>query len=367
MYIINFIYKNSLMKGWGNMKVIKETVGEHNGQAVESFLLQNDNGMEVTCLTLGCVITKMITEDANGQFENVVLGFDTVEEYRSNPPFFGAVCGRVAGRIKNAEFELEGNRYVLAKNDGNHHLHGGLKPFSHVVWNGKAIKNDQEVGVEFTYVSPDGEEGYPGTLTMNVTYTLNNDNEFIISYQGQADQSTLLNVTNHSYFNLSVNAKRDVLNHELTIKSNQFLGLNDELLPTGTLLDVDNTAFDFRNGRKISDGVNSDHPQNILTGGGYDHPLLLSTNLDQEITLVDHESGRQLVVETDQPSVVLYTANMLGDSVVINGKKSRNHLGVCLETQGPPDSIHHPEFASAVLKKGEIYQTKTKFKFSCIK
>jgi len=349
------------------MKVLQEVVGEHNGQTVDSFHLKNDNGMEVTCLSIGCVITKILTEDAKGQFENVVLGFDTVEEYSSNPPFFGAVCGRVAGRIKNAEFELEGDVYKLAKNDGNNHLHGGLKPFSHVVWEGKVIESENEVGVEFTYVSPDGEEGYPGTVTMKVIYTLTNENEFTIEYKGQTDKSTLLNVTNHSYFNLSGNAKRDVLNHELTIKSNQFLELNDELLPTGTLLDVDNTAFDFREGRKISDGVNSDHPQNILAGHGYDHPLLLNANHDQEIKLVDEESGRMLVVETDQPSVVLYTSNMLGDSVVINGEKSKNHLGVCLETQGPPDSIHHPEFASAVLEKGEEYYSKTNFTFSVLK
>jgi len=346
------------------MNTDQKVFGELNGQTVFNYTLTNDNGMEVSCINLGCVITKIITPDQNGNLENVVLGFDTLEEYSENPTFFGAVCGRVAGRISHAQFELEGNQYNLATNDGKHHLHGGNKGYSHVIWEGEMINSENEVGVEFTYVSPDGEEGYPGTLTIKVKYMLTNDNVLSVTYSGLSDKSTLFNPTNHTYFNLSGNAKHDILNHELTLKSDQFLELDNELIPTGERVNVENTAFDFQSGRKIIDGVRSEHPQNVLAQHGYDHPFLLNSNNDSEIKLVDSENGRVLVVETDQPCVVLYTANQMGEELIVNGKPSQKHSGVCLETQGLPDAIHHSDFPSVVLEKGQEFKTVTKFSFS---
>ncbi|MGF6947655.1 galactose mutarotase-like enzyme [Neobacillus sp. B4I6] len=221
-----------------------------------------------------------------------------------------------------------------------------IKGFDKVVWDAAMIENEQEVGIQFSYISPDGEEGYPGNLTIKVTYTLNNKNELSIHYYGQTDQKTLLNVTNHSYFNLSGNLKRDILNHSLTIKSDKFLELNNELLPTGNLLDVENTPFDFNDERLIKSGAASDYPQNLLAGNGYDHPFLLKTNHDNEITLKDQESGRTLTIETDEVCVVIYTGNSLSSEGEIRGVPSRKHLGICLETQGLPDAIHHSHFPS---------------------
>jgi aldose 1-epimerase len=346
------------------MKVFQENFAELNGQTITSYTMRNEHGLEVTAINYGCTITKILVPDRNGVFENVVLGFDTLEEYQQFSPYFGAVCGRHAGRIANAEFTLDGTTYVLAKNDGGNHLHGGEYGFDKVVWDATLVEEEDAVRLEFSYVSKDGEEGYPGNLQIKVTYTLTNENELVIAYEGVSDQRTVVNVTNHSYFNLSGNLKRDILQHRLTLKSDRFLELNEELIPTGEILPSEGTEFDFRSGRKIVDGTETSNPQNILVGNGYDHPFLLAENGNQEIQLFDEESGRGLNIETDQPGVVLYTGNMLGNDFSIRGVQARKYLGLCLETQGPPDSLNHPHFPSAVLEKGEKYKSVTKYKFT---
>jgi aldose 1-epimerase len=349
------------------MKVLQQQFDELDGNIVYSFTLKNNKGFEVTCLNYGCIITKILMPDASGKIENIVLGFDTVEEYLNNSPYFGAVVGRVAGRIKNGEFELDGKTYQVTKNEKNNHLHGGVKGFSHVIWNTNIIEEENLAGVEFYFTSADGEEGYPGKLDMKVVYTIDDDNQLKITYQGQSDQTTLLNVTNHTYFNLSGDLKRDILNHTLKIKSDRFLELDEALLPTGEILDTDNTPFDFRHGRPIEDGVHSQHVQNHIAGQGYDHPFLLNENHNQEIVLNDEESGREVMIETDEPCVVLYTSNQLGDDFTIRDVSSRRYLGLCLETQGLPDAIHHPHFPSCVLKEGETYHSETKYAFRAVK
>jgi len=345
------------------MKVIQEKFGEINDQTVNSFTLVNDHGMELTCINYGCIITKMITPDKDGNYENIVLGYDSLEEYVKGSYFFGTVVGRVAGRIKGGSFDLNGKTYTLAKNENNNHLHGGDKGFDKVIWDASIQENDEDVSVQFSYLSPDGEEGYPGNLNIKVTYTLNNQNELTIHYSGISDEKTLLNMTNHSYFNLSGNIKRDILNHSLSIKSDKFLELNDELLPTGELLDVLGTPFDFTSEQLIKSGVESNHSQNQLAGQGYDHPFLLSSNHDQEIVLTDSESGRTLTIETDEPGVVVYSGNQMKSEGEIYGVPSRKYLGICLETQGLPDAIHHPNFPSWVLEKDQEYTSVTKYKF----
>ncbi|RBW71144.1 aldose epimerase family protein [Bacillus taeanensis] len=348
------------------MNVLQKKFAVLDGQTVHSYTLKND-AMEVTCINYGCIITKILTPDQNGVLENIVLGFDSLEEYQKFSPYFGAVVGRTAGRIKNGEFELDGQTYILPQNENNNHLHGGIEGFDRKLWDAEVIEAENEVGVEFSYTSADGEEGYPGNLKVTVTYTLNNQNEFVISYHGVSDQKTLVNLTNHTYFNLSGNLKRDVLEHELTINSNQFAELNMELIPTGEFIDVNETAFDLREGKKIREGVESGHPQNLLAGKGYDHPFLLNENNHKEIVLFDEESGRKMIVKTDEPSVVLYTGNKLEGQFDIRGTKSRNYSGLCLETQGLPDSIHHSHFPSCVLEKDEEYFTKTTYMFSTAK
>jgi len=345
------------------MNVTKESFGSLNNKPVYAYTLVNNNGMEVQALNYGCIITKIMTPDKAGNYENIVLGYDRLEDYLNHNFFFGAVCGRVAGRIKDGSFELDGKSFFLAKNDNDNHLHGGIKGFDKVIWNAETFESEDVAGVEFSYISVAGEEGYPGNLTMKVTYTLNNDNELTIHYNGKADQKTLLNVTNHSYFNLSGNLKRDVLNHSLTIKSDKFLELNDQLIPTGKFLDVKNTPFDFNEERQINTGVSSQHPQNILAGNGYDHPFVLTANQNHEIVLAERESGRTITVETDRPSVVIYSGNSLEETGEVRGVPLRKHLGICMETQGLPDAIHHPEFPSIILDKDEDYSSITKFRF----
>lgn len=345
------------------MKIIDEKFGEINNQQIIAYTFANDHGIEVSCINYGCIITKIITPDLKGNSENIVLGFDCVDDYIEYSPYFGSVIGRVAGRIKDASFELEGKTYELLKNENNNHLHGGNKGFHNVIWNAAYIQEDHEVGVEFSYMSPDGEEGYPGSLQVKVSYTLNNDNELCIRYYGKSDKDTLLNLTNHTYFNLSGDAKRDILDHCLQLKSNQFLELNEELLPTGEILDVWNTPFDFQDGRRIREGVVLNHPQIELAGQGYDHPFLLTAHHNQEILLSDPENGRTLAIETDEPCVVLYTGNQLKDNFAIRGVPSRKYLGLCLETQGLPDAIHHSHFPSIVLRKEKEYLSFTKYTF----
>ncbi|PMC39178.1 galactose-1-epimerase [Bacillus sp. UMB0899] len=346
------------------MKLIKEIFGELKGETVYSFTLENRNGMKVSCITLGCIITDIIVPDKNGQFENVVLGLDTVESYINDSPYFGAVCGRVAGRISNGRFELDDHIYELPKNDDNNHLHGGPEAFDQKLWNAKEINDTDLVGVEFSYVSEDGENGYPGNLSVKITYTLNEQNELKISYHGTTDKNTLVNLTNHSYFNLSGNLKEDILSHKLAVKSNEILELNENVVPTGNLMNVANTPFDFRTAKSIEEAVSSTHEQIKRVGQGIDHPFLLNDHQNEEIMLVDEKSGRKLVIETDQQSVVIYTSNMLEESINIRGVKARKYLGICLETQGLPDSINHPQFSPCILNAGEEYNTSTTYKFT---
>jgi aldose 1-epimerase len=345
------------------MKVIQEKYGQIDGQTVTSFTLINNHGVEVTCINYGCIITKVITPDKSGKFENIVLGYDSLDEYVNGSYFFGAIVGRVAGRIKEGSFELDGKTYTLAKNENNNHLHGGVKGFNQVIWDAEVIESDEEVAVQFSYLSRDGEEGFPGNLNVNVTYKLNNNNELSIHYSGHSDEKTLLTMTNHSYFNLSGNIKRDILNHSLKLKSNKFLELDSELLPTGELVDVAGTSFDFTSERLIKTGAESEHPQNKLAGGGYDHPFLLNTQHDNEIVLKDLENGRSLTIETGEAAVVVYTSNQMKSEGEILGVPSRRYLGICLETQGLPDAIHHPHFPSWILEKDKEYSSVTKYQF----
>lgn len=347
-----------------NMKVTKKLFGEFNGQKVTSYTIKNNNGMEVTCIDYGCIITKIVVPDKNGILENVVLGFDTLEEYIDYSPYFGSIIGRVAGRIGQSKFELDGTTYQLPKNEGENHLHGGPNGFHNVIWESSLEEKADEVSINFTYTSPDGEAGYPGNLKVDVNYSIHNNNEIVIAYKATSDKKTVVNLTNHSYFNLSGNLKRTILEHELMINSDQFLELNQALLPTGKSIDVADTAFDLRKGKKIMEAVASDHPQNKLVGGGYDHPFLLNANALDQISLSDPFNGRKLIVETDLPSVVVYTSNMLEGNFEIRGNSPEKHLGICLETQLPPDAMNHREFPSIVLDKNETYQSTTSYKFT---
>lgn len=345
------------------MNVIQHHYGEVQGQPVVAHTITNDKGIKMTAINYGCIITELFVPDWNGELENIVLGFDTLEEYEKHSPYFGAIVGRHAGRIKEGKFELDGVYYQLERNNGPNHLHGGVRGLDRVVWDIKVKESEKAISLEYSYNSKDGENGYPGNVQLKVSYTLNEDNELILKYEGHSDKRTILNLTNHSYFNLSGNLKRGIEDHHLTLKSDRFIELNEDLIPTGVMLEPEGTAFDFRQARTIRDGIESNHQQNIIAGNGYDHPFLISENNNEEIILKDSESGRVLVIETNQPCVVLYTGTQLNDDFSIRRVTSQKYLGLCLETQGLPDAIHHPNFPGTVLNAGEKYLSITKMTF----
>ncbi|WP_040203722.1 aldose epimerase family protein [Neobacillus jeddahensis] len=341
------------------MKLVESCFGTFNGKQVTSYSVENANGMSFTCIDYGCIITEINVPDREGAVENVVLGFDTVQEYLDHSPYFGCVIGRTAGRIGQASFEIDGVPYHLAKNDGEHNLHGGPNGFHNVVWESVVENKEHETKIIFSYTSPDREEGFPGKLAVTVTYTFNEENELTVSYQAVSDQKTIVNLTNHSYFNLSGHLKRTILDHELTVNSDGFLELDTTLIPTGKVLSVEGTVFDFREGKKIRLGIESDHPQTQIVGGGFDHPLLFNDSQPKKMMVVEQESGRKLEIDTDQPAVVFYTGNMLGNDFSIRGRQAEKHLGFCLETQQLPNRI-----SELLVEKNEVYKTTTTYRFS---
>lgn len=340
------------------MKVEEKVIGTVEGKMVKSFTVSNTNGMEATFLEWGCVIQEIRVPDREGKVGNVVLGYETLEEYVSDQAFLGTIVGRVAGRIQGAELTIDGESLKLPANEGNNTLHGGPEGFHRKVWNSQAEVEDKEIRVRFTYRSEDGEEGFPGRLETEVIYTLNEQSELIISYRAVSDKKTAVNLTNHSYFNLSGDLKRNALDHVLTMESGQFVELDSFLIPTGNALNVEDTAFDFRNGRTIGEGIESKHPQIEMVGGGYDHPFLLNGEGMSNMKLEDPESGRLMEVETDRPAVVLFSGNNLDGDIQLKERKSERHLGICLETQVAPGDVE-----AILLNAGEVFESKTTFRF----
>lgn len=327
------------------------------------FILKNNHGMEVHILNYGGVISKIIVPDKFGMLENVVLGYNHEQEYESDTNFFGAIIGRVAGRIKGACFELNGKRYELEANDGRNNLHSGSNGFHRVIWEAEPFENDHEVGIRLSYLSKDGENSYPGNVAVAVIYTLNNNNQLSITYNASTDQTTVITLTNHSYFNLSGNLKNTIHNHHVTMNSSQFVELNQELIPTGKLVDAQHTLFDFQEGRKLGDGFTVGSEQNRIVGQGYDHYFLFNKNELGNVVVKDEVSGRFMSIKTDQPGMVVYTSNNLGEGMELAGAVSQKYLGVCFETQSSPASLHHEDFPTVQLNIDEEYKRQTVFTF----
>ncbi|MFZ3577165.1 aldose epimerase family protein [Virgibacillus sp. DJP39] len=332
----------------------------------EEFTLVNDNGMEVSCLNYGGVITKILTPDQSGNVENVVLGYRDYADYISNPNFFGALIGRVAGRVEDASFTLDEHVYQLQANDGKNQLHSGDKGFHQVVWDVETFKQEGKAGLILSHFIADEEDGYPGNLEMKVIYTLDNSNNFSITYQGEADKKTALTATNHTYFNLSGNLRDTILDHHVTLDSCEFLELDEALIPTGKKLRVADSVFDFRKGRLLKDGSVSDCEQNKIASNGYDHYFIFDKKSDAEVVVKDFTSGRKMSIKTDQPGVVVYSGNGLDDQHELAEGKSGKHLGVCFETQASPASLHGDGFPTCILNKGEVYYYTTTFQFGLI-
>lgn len=330
-----------------------------DGREVSLFTLTNSNEMEVKITNYGGIITSIRTPDANGNLDNVVLGFESLDKYLEGTPYFGAIIGRYGNRIADGGFSIDGTEYELATNDGNNHLHGGEVGFDKVLWNAE-IQDDNSL--KLTYLSEDGEEGYPGNLEVAVVYSLTNDNELKIKYEATTDKATPVNLTNHSYFNLSGQPDSTILDHELMLNADQYTPVNDELIPTGELADVEGTPFDFRNPHAI--GARIDQVE-----GGYDHNWVLNSSADDSLfhaaTLYHEESGRQMEVLTKEPGIQFYSGNFLDGSLQgPDGTSFVQYAALCLETQHFPNSPNEPDFPSTILVPGETYETTTIYQFS---
>lgn len=350
------------------------------GEAVEIYTLTNAKGMEARVMNYGATLVSLKVPDAKGNFDDVVLGYDSLAPYlREDNPYFGSTVGRYANRIGGAKFELEGMPYKLAANNGPNHLHGGLKGFDKVIWGAEMLpqvdKTDSPshnggVGVKFWYRSPDMDEGYPGELLSQVTYILTDSNELVLYYAARTDKPTVVNLTHHSYFNLT-GGKRDVLDHQLLFNADRYLPVDDNLIPTGELADVTGTPFDFRAAKAIGKDIGAADEQ-LKRAQGYDHCWVLNRdrdgrNLQLAAKVIEPESGRKMTVLTSEPGMQFYSGNFLdGDYTGKNGQVYNDRWALCLETQHYPDSPNKPDFPSTVLRPGQTYRTATVYKFSIV-
>jgi len=338
-----------------------------DGRAVSLYTLTNKSGVEMTVTDYGGIIVSLKVPDRNGNMGDVVLGYDKLDSYLEDTPYLGAIIGRYGNRIGMGKFSLDGTEYTLATNNGANHLHGGEKGFDKVLWKGEPFKNDNGVGIVFTYTSKDGEEGYPGNLAVKVTYTLGNDNSLRFDYEATTDKTTVCNLTQHSYFNLAGHDSGTILNQELMIKSDYYTPVDDGLIPTGELRPVAGTPFDFNQPTQIGARI-TDENQQLTYGLGYDHNWVLKREKDGDLelaaTLFDSGSGRLMEVWTEEPGLQFYSGNFLDGSHIGKGGKAYQHrTGLCLETQHYPDSPNQPDFPSVTLQPGETYQTTTVYKF----
>jgi aldose 1-epimerase len=346
--------------------VKQQDFGTRDGRPIILYTLTNAHGVEVRAMNYGGIILSLRVPDRKGQLADIVLGHDKAEGYMPNPPFLGAIVGRYANRIANGTFTLDGKTYTLPKNDGPNTLHGGItRTFDKVLWNGEPLKGKN--GVAFTYLSKDGEEGFPGNLKVKVTYTLTDSSDLVIDYTATTDKATPINVSQHSYFNLKGEGNGDILDHEIMINADKFTPVDKNLIPTGELRAVKGTPFDFTTSTKMGARIEDSYEQMVL-GHGYDHNFILNrkgSGLSLAARVYEPTTGRVLEVSTTQPAVQFYTGNFLDGSVTgKEGHVYKRRYGFCLETQHYPDSPNHPDFPSTILKPGEKFHQTTVFKFS---
>jgi len=345
------------------MTITQEPFGQTaDGQKVWLFTMANANGMTVKITNYGGIITHLLVPDRNGVAADVVLGFDTLDKYLAGHPYFGAIVGRYANRIGGAKFTLDGKEYTLAANNGPNHLHGGLKGFDKQVWEARSMQGADHVALALTYLSKDMEEGYPGNLQCTVTYTLTNDNELKITYEAVTDKPTVVNLTNHSYFNLAGQGSGLIYDHELMLTADHYTPVDDGLIPTGEIASVKGTPLDFTTPHRIGERIDQ-----FPEIGGYDHNFCLNSR-DGSMALCarvyEPTSGRVMKIYTTQPGVQFYTGNFLDGSIKGKGSTYNKHGAFCLETQHWPDSPNKPNFPSPVLRPGQTYREETVLKFS---
>ncbi|MDD4555372.1 MAG: galactose mutarotase, partial [Bacteroidales bacterium] len=341
----------------------KKSFGTVDNKEVFLYTLQNANGIKVSITNYGGIITSILTPDKHDSLGDIVLGYDSLASYLKSTPYFGAIVGRYANRIAKGAFNLDGKRYKLTVNDGNNSLHGGLKGFDKVVWDAVESHDSLQSKLELTYLSKDGEEGYPGNLRVKVIYTLNDQNELITLIEATTDKSTPVNLCNHTYFNLS-ECDTNILGHILTLYTSQYTEVNDELIPTGRLLQVQGTPMDFNTSAAIGERIGK-------VKGGYDHNFVLDHKpgiLSMAAQLYDPRSGRQVEILTTQPGIQLYSGNFLDGTLVgKGGKVYQKHFGLCLETQHFPDSPNQTSFPETILRPGEKFSETTVYRFSAFR
>ncbi len=346
-----------------------------SGRPVRVCTLVNEQGVELRTMNWGGTILSLRVPDREGSLDDVVLGFDAFDAYRSDSyleemPYFGAIIGRCCNRIADGRFEIDGATHQLPTNHGAHHLHGGTTGFDRRYWIGYPFAGEGERGIRYTYVSPDGEQGYPGTLSVSVTYCLTDDNDVRVSYEATTTEVTPVNLTQHSYFNLAGHDAGDVLDHRLTLHADHYTPVDSSLIPTGDIREVAGTPFDFRRPTPVGARIDADHPQ-LERAGGYDHNIVLdggnppSDGLALAAEVVDPASGRQMTVRTTEPGLQFYTGNFLTETLggkdgAVYGPRS----GFCLETQHFPDGPNQPGFPSIILRPGEAYRSQTVFSFA---
>lgn len=346
-----------------NMKasIAEKPFGSFEDKPVTEYTLTNTNGMQVSIINYGGTVTRIITPDKNAVMGDVVLGFDSLSGYLQNGnPYFGALIGRYGNRIANAKFTLDGKEYMLAANDHGNSLHGGNKGFDKVYWDIEKLPGDSSL--KLSYLSKDGEEGYPGNLIIEVIYSLSSDNSLTIDYSATTDKATPVNLTNHCYFNLSAGKDSTILDHELMMNADKYTPVDAKLIPTGEISNVKGTPMDFTSSKKIGRDIDS-------VKGGYDHNWVLNKKgdgLEKAATVYESNSGRYMEVFTTQPGLQFYTGNFLSGSLTDtkHGQKYVQHGALCLETQHYPDSPNEPSFPGTILKPGEKYNQTTVYKFS---
>ncbi|MBB1480331.1 galactose mutarotase [Pseudoalteromonas sp. SG41-2] len=332
---------------------------------INQVTLTNSNGVSVDVINYGGIITRIETPDSNGNMGNIVLGMDNLEDYTNATTYFGAIIGRFGNRIANGKFSLNGTDYQLATNDGANHLHGGVQGFDKKVWNMVPFSTQNSAGVTLSLVSPDGDQGYPGELTTQVTYTLTNKNTLDMQFVAKTNKPTIINMTQHSYFNLA--GKGDILDHQMQINSNAITPVDGGLIPTGELMQVAGTPFDFRNPKAIGKEINVDDEQ-LKLGKGYDHNFVLKNKPNHDLieaaNVYEPSSGRTLTVYTEEPAVQFYSGNFLdGSSKQASGLVHKLRSGFCLEPQHFPDAPNQPTFPTTTLLPGEVYSTRIVYEF----